>query len=430
MIETASSLFESVLFVVFLTIFLEPKKERKLFYLGVPACMGLLFVNITVSDYFSIFSVFTILVDLVITMIYWKVCLKGTFLKFFMGFALYYFGLYFSLYVAIYSFSFLDEGLSAVIVVGKSINRVYCIVLAKCLLLAYIIVILRNQDKFLYYKNRATILSYFVLPIISLAVFTMLSVSLNQLYRKESQLGVRILVTIIGLFFMLTLNIYLSINAARKQEKEREVENLNKLMEIQKESIERFIRQEKELHKTKHDLEHRLYSIRFLLEQNKITESAELFRQLIEDVYGKSKEMTVEQNIVDTVISNIELKYASDGVTIQKDISYFDDSVMDLVDLCVLLGNLTDNAVEAASMSTEKMVKISVREEKDCLYIKASNTFSEKYSDIYKFSTRKDDIWKHGFGMHSIREIVDRYHGIFWTYVEEDFIHINIVISG
>lgn len=93
MIETASSLFESVLFVVFLTIFLEPKKERKLFYLGVPASMGLLFVNITVSDYFSIFSVFTILVDLVITMIYWKVCLKGTFLKFFMGFALYYLSL-------------------------------------------------------------------------------------------------------------------------------------------------------------------------------------------------------------------------------------------------------------------------------------------------------------------------------------------------
>lgn len=258
----------------------------------------------------------------------------------------------------------------------------------------------------------------------------MLSFSLNQLYLKEAQLGIRILITIIGLFFMLALNIYLSINAARKQEKEREVENLNKLMEIQKESIERFIRQEKELHRTKHDLEHRLYSIRFLLEQNKITESAELFRQLIEDVYGKSKEMTVEQNIVDTVISNIELKYASKGVSLQKDITYFDDSVIGLVDLCILLGNLTDNAVEAASMSTEKMVKISVREEKDCLYIKASNTFSEKYSDIYKFSTRKDDIWKHGFGMHSIREIVDRYHGIFWTYVEEDFLHINIVISG
>ena len=251
--------------------------------------MGLLFVNITVSDYFSIFSVFTILVDLVITMIYWKVCLKGTFLKFFMGFALYYFGIYFSSYISIYGFSFLDEGLSVVVYESHSINRVLCVILSKGLLFTYTIVILYNRTKFVYYKNLATILSYFVLPIISLSIFTMLSFSLNQLYLKEAQLGIRILITIIGLFFMLALNIYLSINAARKQEKEREVENLNKLMEIQKESIERFIRQEKELHRTKHDLEHRLYSIRFLLEQNKITESAELFRQLIEDSFSKTR---------------------------------------------------------------------------------------------------------------------------------------------
>lgn len=401
MIETASSLFESVLFVVFLTIFLEPKKERKLFYLGVPACMGLLFVNITVSDYFSIFSVFTILVDLVITMIYWKVCLKGTFLKFFMGFALYYFGIYLRSYIAFYIFSYFDPRLIIVIGEDSSLSRNICVLFSQTILLVYVIIILYNRNKFFYGKNKIIYLCYFIFPIVALVVLTSMMNSLVHLYLMEPQLGLQIISTMVGFLFMSVLIVYLSFNASRKQEKEREVEKLNKIMEIQKESIERFIRQEKELHKVKHDLEHRLYSIRYLLEQNKVEESTSIFKQLIEDVYGNSEQMTVEQNIVDTVISNIELKYASNEVLIQKDILYFDDKIVDLVDLCILLGNLADNAVEAASMSDEKIVKIVVKEEKNCLYIKFSNTFSEDYSDIHEFSSNKKDAWKHGFGMHS-----------------------------
>lgn len=430
MSEIASSAFESVLFVIFLTIFLKPKRERKIIYFGVPVCVGLLFLNIVVSDHFSMFSVYTILIDLVIAVFFWRVCLQGTFLKFFTGFSLYYFGLYFSSYISIFSVSFLAEDLSAVINAGDSANRILCIVLAKSLLIIYAVIILFNRSKFSYGKNHITILSYLILPVISLSVFTVLSVLLTQLYLKEPQLGFKILIAILGVLFMLALNIYLAINAARRQEKEREIEKLHKMLEIQRESIERFVRQEKEQHKVKHDLNHRLYSVRYLLAQNKTTESIEIFQQMIGEVYGNSRDLTVEQNIVDTVISNIEVKYASKNVLVQKEILYFDDSKMDLADLCVLLGNLADNAIEAAGESAEKIVTIVVREEKNCLNIKFSNTFSEKYSDVHNFSTRKGEAWKHGFGLHSIREIVDKYHGQLWIDIGKVFLQISIVIFG
>lgn len=223
MYEIASSIFESVLFTVFLTIFLEPKKNRKIIYFGAPVCAGLLFLNIAASDYFSMFSIYTILIDLVIMVIFWRVCLQGTVLKFLMGFALYYFGLYFSSYISILVISFLDEGLSAALDAGNSINRILCIVLAKTLLSVYVVFILHQRHKFLYRKTLTTILSYLILPIISLCIFTMLSHFLTQLYLKEPQLGIRILIIILGLFCMVALNIYLSINAVRKQEREREI---------------------------------------------------------------------------------------------------------------------------------------------------------------------------------------------------------------
>lgn len=429
MYEIASSIFESVLFTVFLTIFLEPKKNRKIIYFGASVCAGLLFLNIAASDYFSMFSVYTILIDLVIMVIFWRVCLQGTVLKFLMGFALYYFGLYFSSYISILVISFLDEGLSAALDAGNSINRILCIVLAKTLLSVYVVFILHQRHKFLYRKTLTTILSYLILPIISLCIFTMLSHFLTQLYLKEPQLGIRILIIILGLFCMVALNIYLSINAVRKQEREREIRKLNKMLEIQRESIERFIRQERELHKKGHDLNHRLYSVQYLLEQNKTEESTEIFKQMIKDVYGNAKDIIVEQNIVDTVISNIEAKYASSNIHVQKEISYFGDNKIDLADLCVLLGNLADNAFEAADASAEKKVMIVVKEKMKCLEIVIANSFSEEYSDVHGFSTKKEEPWKHGIGTHSIKEIIYEYQGKTWDVVENNLIHIYVVLT-
>ena len=94
-------------------------------------------------------------------------------------------------------------------------------------------------------------LCYFIFPIVALVVLTSMMNSLVHLYLMEPQLGLQIISTMVGFLFMSVLIVYLSFNASRKQEKEREVEKLNKIMEIQKESIERFIRREKELHKVK-----------------------------------------------------------------------------------------------------------------------------------------------------------------------------------
>ena len=139
------------------------------------------------------------------------------------------------------------------------------------------------------------------------------------------------------------------------------------------------------------------------------------------------RDISISQNIVDTIITNIEKKYETEGICIKKEILFPDETIMELVDLCVLMGNLLDNAMEAAAKSTEKRVEIRVREEYNCLYLKISNTFSAESSDVNAFISKKAKD-RHGFGMRNIREIVKRYGGELITYNEGEWFYSDVVI--
>ena len=42
--------------------------------------------------------------------------------------------------------------------------------------------------------------------------------------------------------------------------------------------------------------------------------------------------------------------------------------------------------------------------------------------------TRKPDKKRHGLGMKSVQDIVDRYHGKIWTVPEKDWYEVNVIL--
>lgn len=81
-------------------------------------------------------------------------------------------------------------------------------------------------------------------------------------------------------------------------------------------------------------------------------------------------------------------------------------------DLSVVLGNLLDNAIEAASKAEEKVVKVSAELERNVLYINIANSFDGNlnYKDG-KLATTKTDREKHGIGLNSVMKSVENYNG-------------------
>lgn len=78
-------------------------------------------------------------------------------------------------------------------------------------------------------------------------------------------------------------------------------------------------------------------------------------------------------------------------------------------DLCALLGNALDNAMEAAQKAEDKRVTVQCRFDKGLLMLRVENALAgDERPDL---STTKADPLSHGFGLAGMREIAARYHG-------------------
>lgn len=84
------------------------------------------------------------------------------------------------------------------------------------------------------------------------------------------------------------------------------------------------------------------------------------------------------------------------------------------VDLCIILGNLFDNAIEACMQlpQKERMIRIYMEMKNTQLYISLTNTTARKKQQCQengRFASTKGH--GHGYGLVRIDTIIERYHG-------------------
>lgn len=102
-------------------------------------------------------------------------------------------------------------------------------------------------------------------------------------------------------------------------------------------------------------------------------------------------------------------------------------SVCESADLCILMSNLLDNAIEAAVKVTEPKIEIVLSKKKDYYTIIVKNKIESSVleNNAALKTTKKDKLW-HGIGMQSIREIVQRYNGMIEYYEKDNWFIANI----
>ena len=83
------------------------------------------------------------------------------------------------------------------------------------------------------------------------------------------------------------------------------------------------------------------------------------------------------------------------------------------IDLCVIIGNLFDNAIEACLLlddETKRFIRVYMDLKKDNLYLSVTNSYSgrlQKTGGRYESGKGGD----HGFGNISVDKIIDKYGG-------------------
>ena len=99
-------------------------------------------------------------------------------------------------------------------------------------------------------------------------------------------------------------------------------------------------------------------------------------------------------------------------------------------DLCAVLMNLLDNAIDASKAEIEKDIHITLSVVKNYLNIQVKNKCSyDVLKENKTLKTTKNDKDNHGLGLKIIHSIVDKYNGIFKASMENGYFVVHIMLE-
>jgi sensor histidine kinase regulating citrate/malate metabolism len=186
-----------------------------------------------------------------------------------------------------------------------------------------------------------------------------------------------------------------------------------------------------EIRKLRHDMNNQLATIGNLITSGNTAEAKDYFDTLSYVVAGSNRAFC-KNGIVNAVLNvkyNLATEYNID--------CFFNidiDSVLSInaIDLCSLFANTLDNALEASMQIEEPLlrkIEVKARCDKGYFSYQITNNKSNQITVINNcYITSKADVKSHGFGIKTLKDIVQKYNGTLdITYTETEFTVLVII---
>lgn len=213
----------------------------------------------------------------------------------------------------------------------------------------------------------------------------------------------------IALFYLLEKTVLLDINSERSA-------IMSEMLNLQREHYAKFEASQREVQSVRHDIKHHMRYIQSLLLSDKTREAIEYIYKIYEH-NELLKGVTYSGNFVfDSILSHGFANIKSKDIKLSYSIVLPPQLSIDDLDLCILLGNLIENAVEACQRipnnSCEKFIAIKACIKKDYLLLNISNSF-DGVVNITNNSYRTTKLNKNycGIGLMNIEKVVNKYNG-------------------
>ena len=187
------------------------------------------------------------------------------------------------------------------------------------------------------------------------------------------------------------------------------LEQANHLASLRESYYQGLRREERQLRTLRHDLRNHLTAIRGLAAQGETGKALEYIDQLSASPALRGGRRLCENDAANAVLSAKAEAMRQSGLRLELAVSLPKDLPIAGVDLCALLGNALDNAMEAAEKAEDKSVSLRCRVERGLFMLRVENAYAGTISP--DLSTTKPDRASHGFGLAGMREIAERLGG-------------------
>lgn len=269
---------------------------------------------------------------------------------------------------------------------------------------------------FFSFKSEIKVSKYVFLPLIALPLATFLVVYIMSEFMFIEKPGVGLTLSTIAIISLIISNIlvfYMFEYQLKINENEKQEHIIKQELRYKAEYYKELSRRQQITNKTMHDLKNQLFALREIYKNDPV-EGMDRIDTICEELLNTYTLKFTGIESVDALITSKFILMREKNIEFSNSIYLSEKNYIDTVDLCVLLGNLLDNAIEANGDVNikDKYINLDIRQQINYLSIKISNSKKEIINIVdNRIVTTKKHKELHGIGLKSVREIVKKYDG-------------------
>lgn len=410
--ELVVNLFQSAIVLQTIRAILKDKRTGKKANLAYILFVAILFLELSFVNFIVPFEGIGIIISILIIYIYSLINLKGTFMQK-MFWSIFVMLLIMGITIVVLSIEGCIIGKGYLnLVIQKDLYRFVGVVIIQIVLFYLTRFMIKRTKKDSTYSLKWN--EWFVLLIIPvISIFTMSFVSLIIINIEDQLSPMQHIFSILSILGILMTNSFvyvLYVNMQKDHAKQLEYSILQQAFKSQEKSVEETKILYQSVRSIRHDLKQHFQVALTMLHSGKINEAVDYMEKYNDTVLdGISNKVFCDNDVVNYII-NSKSKICSDRhikiyIYIANEIPEFSD-----LDLCVLLGNALDNAIEGVSGEGNNEIYLELRNVDNFFMISVKNTIiNSVLEDNPNLISKEKEV--HGLGILSMKEVVQKYNG-------------------
>ena len=179
----------------------------------------------------------------------------------------------------------------------------------------------------------------------------------------------------------------------------------------------------------RHDMKNHIIALSALSRNNEWEKINDYLKNM-EDIALNAGGDITGNKAVDVLLYQKRKRAEEENIKWECDVQMSKGCCINEFDLCVLFGNILDNALEACGRMQKgecRFINIQAKTVKKCLLLEVKNSMdrTEKFTDGF---TNKEDSQEHGIGLLNVGDVVNKYNGVVNVEAEKGIFVISVLM--
>lgn len=223
---------------------------------------------------------------------------------------------------------------------------------------------------------------------------------------------------------------YMTVLMSKKQKQSEQLKLLSQQNIFRAKYADNIKKQYDDIHRIRHDMKQAYEVIITLLKDDKTDEVISFIQKNMNLLVSSEVIVDVGNNFVNAILNTKLSSAKQHGIKL---LCSVDKNALriDEIDLCNLLGNMLDNAIEACLKCREdaRTIEITIKALENQYFIEVANSVANDVLEMNKaLKTTKPNADNHGYGISSIREIAKKYNGDVQFFQQANIFRCDIIL--